>query len=128
MVEEVLPLKEEIQTAVPHAWRDTLGAIVESLIRGDARIGQGIKNVDPVSEEVSNQCHATVADYGSATLIRLPEAAWSTSVAMWQGDRWVCLVDLWTAEEGRSDLVLDVAVSEDQETAFRFHPYLVYVP
>lgn len=128
MVEEVAPLKDEVQTAVPHVWRDTLGAIVDSLIRGDLRIGQGVEDVDPVSADVSNHCREIVANYGSVTLIRLPEATWSTSVAMWQGDHWQCLVDLWTAEEGRSDLVLDVAVSEGHETAFRFRPYLVYVP
>ena len=125
---EVTPLKDEVQTPVPHVWRDTLGAIVDSLIRGDARIGEGLESVDPISEAVSNHCREIVADYGSATLIRLPEATWATSVAMWQGDRWDCLVDLWTAEEGRSDLVLEVAVSEDDGTAFRFRPYLVYVP
>ncbi|TDO56708.1 hypothetical protein EV651_11295 [Kribbella sp. VKM Ac-2571] len=127
MVEEVGPLKDEVQTAVPHVWQETLAAIVDSLIRGESRIGESIDNVEPMSEEVSNRCRDNVASYGS-TLIRLPEATWSTSVAMWQGDHWACLVDLWTAEEGRSDLVLDVAVSEDSETAFRFRPYLVYVP
>lgn len=128
MAEEVAPIKREVQTAVPHAWRRTLGAIVDSLIRGDARIGQGIENVDPISEDVSNRCRDIVANYGSVTLIRLPEATWETSVAMWQGDHWDCLVDLWTAEEGRSDLVLDIAVFEDHQTAFLVRPYLVYVP
>lgn len=128
MVEEVAPLKDEVGTAVSHAWRGTLGAIVDSLIRGAPRIGQGIENVDPVSADVSNHCRETVAKYGSATLIRLPKATWSTSVAMWQGDYWQCLVDLWTAEEGRSDLVLDLAISEGHEAAFRFRPHLVYVP
>lgn len=128
MMEEVAPLKDEVQTAVPHAWRETLGAIVDSLRRGDLRIGEGIENVDPLSEDVSNQCREAVVDYGSATLIRLPEATWNTSVAMWQGDHWVCLVDLWTAEDGRSDLALEVRISQDHGTAFRFRPYLVYVP
>ncbi|MEV4266406.1 hypothetical protein [Kribbella sp. NPDC049584] len=128
MAAEVKPFKDEVQTPVPHVWRETLGAIVRSVIRGDVRIGEGIENVDPLSEAVSNQCREAVADYGSVTLIQLPDAAWDTSVAMWQGDHWSCLVDLWTAEEGRSDLVLEVAISEDDETAFRFRPYLVYVP
>ncbi|WP_432885544.1 DUF7668 domain-containing protein [Kribbella sp. CA-245084] len=128
MAAEVMPLKDEVQTPVPHAWREVLDAIVHSLVRGDARIGQGIENVDPISEAVSNYCREAVANYGSVTLIQLPEATWDTSVAMWQGNHWDCLVDLWIAEEGRSDLVLEVAVSEDDETAFRFRPYLVYVP
>jgi hypothetical protein len=128
MADEVLPLKEDVETAVPHAWRETLGAIVDSLVQGDVRIGQGIKNVDPLPEDRSKGCHENVEDYGSVTLIRLPDATWESSVAMWQGNRWDCLVDLWTAEEGRSDLVLHLEVFEDPETDFRFRPYLVYVP
>ncbi|MER7246355.1 hypothetical protein [Kribbella sp. NPDC000426] len=128
MAAEVMPLKDEVQTPVPHAWRDVLGEIVRSIVRGDARIGEGIENVDPISEAVSDQCREVVTNYGSVTLTELPEAAWDTSVAMWQGNHWDCLVDLWTAEEGRSDLVLEVAVAEEGETAFRFRPYLVYVP
>jgi hypothetical protein len=123
-----MPLKEDAQTAVPHVWRETLGAIVDSLVQGDARIGQGIENVDPLSEDRSKQCRENVEGYGSVTLIRLPKATWDSSVAMWQGDHWDCLVDLWTAEEGRSDLVLHLEVFEDPETDFRFRPYLVYVP
>ncbi|MEU4389759.1 hypothetical protein [Kribbella sp. NPDC023855] len=128
MVEEVAPLKEEAQTPVPHAWRDTLGAIVDSFIRGDARIGQDLENVEPISEDRSNACRDNIAAYGPVTLVQLPEATWNTSVAMWQGDHWDCLVDLWTTEEDRSDLILHVDVTEDPATAFRFHPYLVYVP
>ncbi len=128
MVEEVAPLKDAAQTAIPHAWRETLGAIVDSLLRGDLSIGEDLANVVPVPEDVSNQCRETVASYGSVTWIRLPEETWSTSVAMWQGNHWECLVDLWTAEEGRSDLVLEVTVTEDPETGFRFRPHLVYIP
>ncbi|MFI5712159.1 hypothetical protein [Kribbella sp. NPDC051620] len=127
MVEEVLPVKEDVQTAVPHAWRETLGAIVDSLVRGDVRIGHGIENVDPLSKDRSKRCRENVEAYGRVTLSRLPETTWDSSVARWQGDRWDCLVDLWTAEEGRSDLVLRLEVLEDPETAFRFRPYLVYV-
>ncbi|WP_444544523.1 DUF7668 domain-containing protein [Rhizocola hellebori] len=53
--------------------------------------------------------------------------AWDTSVALWFGDRWRCLVDLWTKEEGRSDLVLDVDVFENG-SGYRFYVNLVLVP
>lgn len=129
MVDEVRPLKEEAQTAVPHVWRATLVAIVDSLIRGDTRIGHGIDNVAPLSEAASTACREIIANYGPVTLIPLPDATWDTSVANWWHDnRWDCLVDLWTAEEGRSDLVLDVSVFEEADKVFRFHPRLVYVP
>ncbi|WP_405055790.1 hypothetical protein OG474_23970 [Kribbella sp. NBC_01505] len=129
MVDEVVAVREEGETAVPHAWRGTLGAIVDSLIRGDACIGQGIDNVDPLPEDTSTSCRENVAAYGPVTLIPLPEATWDTSIAMWwHENRWNCLVDLWTAEEGRSDLVLELQVFEDPKTFFRFNPQLVYVP
>jgi hypothetical protein len=84
----------------------------------ETRIGQGIENVDPDSENGSNQCRGSVANYGSATFD--PAAGGnveylSRDVA---GDRWECLVDLWTIEEGRSDLVLEVPVSESRSREF----------
>lgn len=67
-----------------------------------------------------------IDDYGDVTLTSLPDASWDTSVALWFGDRWRCLVDLWTEEEGRSDLVLDVDVFENGP-GYRFSVNLVYV-
>ncbi|GAA3567678.1 DUF7668 domain-containing protein [Kribbella ginsengisoli] len=127
MTEEIPPLKVTVQTAVPHAWRATLSAIVDSLLRGDARIGQNLENVDPLAEDRSALCRELIEAYGSPTLIPLPDATWRTSIASWQGNRWDCLIDLWSAEDGSTDLVLDIAVFEDDETAFRFRPHLVYV-
>jgi len=129
MVDEVEPLKTDAQTAVPHLWRATLAAIVDSLIRGDTRIGESVKYVEPLSEADSRACRDNVVNYGSVTLIPLPDATWDTSVARWWNDnRWDCLIDLWTAEEGRSDLVLNATVFEDPDRGFRIHPGLVYVP
>jgi hypothetical protein len=97
------------------------------LRRGDRVLGAGLPSVDPISEELSQQCIQAVGNYGPVTLIPLPEATWETSVTSWGGDRWTCLVDLWTEEEGRSDLVLDVDVFEN-EPGYRFAVHLVYVP
>jgi hypothetical protein len=60
-------------------------------------------------------------------LVDLPEATWQTSVAMWYGSFWDVLVDLWTAEEGRSDLVLHGRVTES-DSGVRFSIHMVYVP
>ncbi|MGC4769003.1 DUF7668 domain-containing protein [Micromonospora sp. DT44] len=78
-------------------------------MRRDAAIGAGLPPVDPVPAEISQECLQAVANYGAVTLITPPDESWNTSVALWFGDRWRSLVDLWT-EEGRSDLVLDVDV------------------
>ena len=59
-------------------------------------------------------------------------AAWrpvlcEIACAQWMGTHWEVLVDLWTKEEGRSDLVLHVKVVEDGASP-RFTVHLVYVP
>lgn len=129
MTSRIAPLKdEEVETEVPHVWRHTISAIVDSLIAGDAELGQGLEAVVPLSAEDTALCREQVAKYGSATLVPLPDEAWTGSAALWQGDRWDCLVDLWSAEEGRLDLILDLRVTEDGSNSYRFSPYFVYVP
>jgi len=61
------------------------------------------------------------------TLAELPDETWATSVSQWMGTHWEVLVDLWTVESGKSDLVLDARVFE-QETGFRIEIHSVYVP
>jgi hypothetical protein len=59
----------------------------------------------------AEQIRRYLADYG-CTLVELPEDTWQTSVSQWMETHWEVLVDLWTAEEGRSDLVLAGRVVE----------------
>jgi hypothetical protein len=123
-----VPAKDDSrEMRVPEVWRPTLTAVVDSLVRGDISIGAQVPSVRPTPPALSQQCLQAIADYGDVTLIPLPEEAWEVSVAMWYGDRWRCLVDLWTREEGRSDLVLDVDVFENTP-GYRFSVHLVYVP
>lgn len=114
------------QQPVPMAWRPALKAIADALACGDYALTSVAEEVEPVSPETSCQMEAAVRAYG-ATLIDLPEATWATSVCMPYGEHWDVLVDLWTAEEGPSDLVLGVRVRE-QAGAFRYRVELVYVP
>jgi hypothetical protein len=122
------PVKDtESEGSVPEVWRSTLRAIVDSLVRRDAVLADGLPAVDAVSVAETQIFLQAVADYGDVTLIPLPDEAWDTSVTRWCGDRWSCLVDLWTEDEGRSDLVLDVDVFE-YGSEYRFRVHLVYVP
>ena len=57
----------------------------------------------------------------------LPEETWDTSVATWMGTHWDVLIDLWTVEEGRSDLVLRANVYQDPP-GFRYEVVMAYVP
>ena len=121
------PVKDgERERPVPEDWRATLAAIVDSLVRRDDVLAAGLDWIDPVPPDTTALCLGAVDAYGEAPLVPLPDETWKTSVALWRGDHWDCLVDLWTAE-GRSDLVLDVDVFED-EGGYRFRVHLVYVP
>ena len=122
------PVKDaSLEGPIPEAWRPTLKAVVDSLARRDAVIGAGLPSVDPVPAEISQQCLQAVDDYGAVTLTTPPDESWNTSATRWFGDHWRCLVDLWTEEEGRSDLVLDVDVFEHRPS-YRYRVNLVYIP
>jgi len=116
----------ESERAIPSSWRPVLARIVEAFARHDYRLNAGIPGVAPVSEETAAQIREYIEDYGT-TLIELPEESWTTSVCIWMDDHWDALIDLWTVEEGRSDLVLQVHVSETHG-GYVVNVYMVYVP
>ncbi|WMJ68356.1 hypothetical protein [Stenotrophomonas sp. 24(2023)] len=64
--------------------------------------------------------------YG-AHLKALPEESWNSSLCIWYGEFWNVLVDLYTEEEGRSDLVLQVHIHE-APNGYRYDVIQVYVP
>jgi hypothetical protein len=111
---------------IPHAWRPMLSAAVECFVDGDYGLARGVEGVEPVTAATAEQIRDYLTDYGS-TLVDLPDDAWQTSVAQWMGTHWEILVDLWTAEEGRSDLVLNGKVVETGGGP-RLTIHLVYVP
>ena len=96
---------EEAQHPVPDVWRGVLREVVRRLVAADFALRTPVVGVAPVSSETANQMQRYVADYGAA-LVDLPEEPWDTSVSQWYGSHWDVLVDLWTSDEGRSDLVL----------------------
>ena len=108
------------------AWRPMLRAVVHCLVAGDYRLTKGVLGVEPVSPDTAEHMRAYVAGYG-ATLIDLPPETWRTSVSHWYGSDWSVMVDLWTAEEGRSDMVLSGRIVES-EAGPRFSIDMVYVP
>jgi len=97
---------EHNQQPVPTDWRPTLKAIVDTLALGAPL---QVPKVRPMSPACAQSAIENVANYG-ATLVRLPEEAWRTSVCQWMRSYWDVLVDLYTVEEGSSDLVLAVRV------------------
>ena len=114
------------QQPIPAAWRGTLREVVRAFTEGDYGLERGVGGVEPVPARLAEQIRSYVSDYG-ATLVELADDTWKTSVAQWYGQHWEFLLDLWTAEEGRSDLVLSGRVTE-AAGAYRFTLHLVYVP
>ena len=126
MTEHVAVVKdEEFECPVPTQWRSKLKDIADAL--KDRNYGlNGLKDVDPLDEAKAAAIAKNIEAYGCA-LTSLPEAAWNTSVCQWQLSFWEVLVDLFTEEEGRSDLVLNVRVFE-RNSGFVFDVHLVYAP
>ena len=117
---------EDREHPIAVAWRPMLCEVVCCFVNADYGLTKGVAGVDHVPDDTAKQIRDYVADYG-ATLVELPNETWQTSVAQWMGKHWDIFVDLWTAEEGRSDLVLSGRV---EETIFgpRLTINLVYVP
>lgn len=99
---------------------------MSAFVGDDYELEKKIPGVDAPSAETAAQMRSYVADYGES-LVELPKETWNTSVATWTGSHWIVLVDLWTRESGRSDMVLDVEVLESGD-GFTFKLHLIYVP
>lgn len=111
---------------VADAWRPKIRGIVKALAEGDYDLSRGVPSVALHSRATADQIRTYVTDFGEA-LADLPEETWDTSVSQWMGTHWDVLVDLWTVESGRSDLVLDLRVYE-AENGFRFEIVSLHVP
>lgn len=125
--EVVDPVKDgESERPIPHAWRDALTSIVRALAGGDYSLASmPDRFIKPTPQEAA-RIQAAISDYG-ATIIELPAESWDTSVCIWYDSEWDALVDLWSIEEGRSDLVLHAKIKEkDQDYSYEIH--LVHVP
>ncbi|MES2932977.1 MAG: hypothetical protein V4805_05760 [Pseudomonadota bacterium] len=125
---ETIPIlkDEDNQRPVPSAWRNTLSDIVEAFKEGDFTLARKVAGVRPISTEDAEAIAENIQDYG-AQLTSLPEETWQTSVCQWMEIYWDVIVDLYTVDEGASDLILQVRVYE-QDPAYVFEVHFVYVP
>ena len=113
----------EVEVPVPTAWRPTLVAIVDALVKEEELL---LPKVTLQAQETWKDAQESVRAYG-ANLKSLPEESWDSSVCIWYGDFWDVLIDLYTEEEGRSNLVLQLHVYEVDD-GYRYEIVLVYVP
>jgi len=114
------------QQPIPLEWRSVFCRIADALAAGNYSFDPAIPSVAPVSGSTVSQIRDYVQDYG-AKLVALPDETWESSVCIRNGDHWDALVDLWTQEEGRSDLVLHAHVVPTG-SAFVVEVHAVYVP
>ncbi|MEO1033702.1 MAG: hypothetical protein AAFX55_20120 [Bacteroidota bacterium] len=117
---------EEKELPIPHIWRPTFKAIVNAFVQKDYGLSLGVKNVNPVSENTAEQIKEYIEDYGEV-LVELSDETWNTSVYICYGNYWNVLIDLFTEDEGLSDLVLNAEVRENKN-GYQFYIRLVYVP
>jgi hypothetical protein len=111
---------------VPSAWRPTFRKIVQAFSEGDFTLARGIDCVRSISQADAEYFAGSIDTYG-ATLTSLPDESWQTSIYLHDLGYWVVLVDLFTAEEGRSDLVLFARVFERGD-AYEFEITSIHVP
>lgn len=123
MSETTIAKNGDHEVQMPQAWRPTLAAIVDALIQGGE---PSLPQVTLQSPHVWIRAQENIRAYG-AHLRKLPDESWNSSVCIWYGVFWEVLVDLYTEEEGRSDLVLQVHVYEVGD-GYRYEVVLVYVP
>lgn len=116
---------ESAQHPIPAEWRVTIAAIVHDLIVDSSGV-ISIPNVCPLSSEQRVRIADNIGEYG-ARPVDLPEQSWDTSVCQWMRGYWDALIDLFTEEEGRSDLVLSLRVTEG-EGGYLFEVMSVHVP
>lgn len=126
MLVETVP-QDGMSHSVPEDWRAEFVDIAAALAEGDYTLSSIGDPVHEVDEATATRIRETIEKYG-ATLAPLPEEAWQYAEAMWRvGDEYDVIVDLWTEEDGRSDLVLAATViGEDSHVEIEVK--LVYVP
>jgi hypothetical protein len=125
---EIVPIlkDEENELPIPTLWRKTFSDIIEAFKDGDFHLRRGVAGVCPISEKEAARFAGNILAYGDK-LVSLPEETWRTSLYRWMRGYWDVLIDLYTAREGASDLVLFVRVHEDGDR-FLFEIQSVNVP
>lgn len=100
--------------------------MVEAFIDGDFTLSRTINGVQQVSADTATGIEVNIQEYG-ISLAPLPEDTLSTSVCQWYGEYWDVMVDLYSTDEGTSDLILQVRIYEGEEE-YIFDVLSVYVP
>ncbi len=126
MIEFPVEKNEEEELPIPQVWRPIFKNIVNAFVNKDYNLSSGVNHVNPISDQIAEQIQEYIEEYGEE-LVDLPEETWDTSVYICYGDYWNVLIDLFTKNEGLSDLVLNAEVRE-KDNNYVVDIYLIYVP
>ncbi|HQZ58966.1 MAG TPA: hypothetical protein PLQ39_04645 [Acinetobacter sp.] len=119
-------LYDEMPHKVPSAWRHTVQEIVEVFKNKNYEKLNNIAGVNQIDYDYAQDIGQNIDNYGE-TLISLPEQTWNTSECMWSEGFWEIYIDLFTENEGRSDLILSLKVNEINKD-YKFEIMNIYVP
>jgi hypothetical protein len=115
MSENVIVSKDEQnQQPIPTVWREVLVLIVEAIKSNNYSLIDSDSSIRLTSPSDRKRIEENIEEYG-CRLMSLPEEAWNTSACQWMKGYWEVLVDLYTVEEGQSDLVLSIRVYEKND-------------
>jgi hypothetical protein len=117
---------EDGQRPIPAVWRAKIAEIVGAISQGDYHLLTVQSGLKTIADEKAKSIAASISAYG-AHVLPLPEEAWRTSACQWMREYWDVLIDLYTAEEGASDLALMLRVYESGDS-YLFEVQSVHVP
>lgn len=118
----------EEEQPIPNIWRNTFSLIVSAIKNKDFNELNEIQNFKPIEIEDFNLIIDNIHGYG-CELTDLPIETWKSSVCILDRENaWTTIVDLYSVEEGRSDLILHTIVFEKENNAYLFEIINVYVP
>ena len=127
MKEVINVSKNETQEQpIPTAWRANIIDVV-NCIRNNRWIALvNMQSVRKLTKETEKRIANNISAYG-CNLLELPPESWESSACQWMMGYWDVIVDLYTEEEGSSDLALCLRVYESGST-FEFEIVSVHVP
>ncbi|KAF0174196.1 MAG: hypothetical protein FD124_1423 [Alphaproteobacteria bacterium] len=119
---EVPVLKDaDASHPVPTIWRSSLTHLVEMVAGMLPSEEPGPFAMDDLIRWRSN-----ISRYG-ASIGGVPDESWETSVVQWMDGYWDVLVDLFSADGQRTDLVMSVQIFES-ESGYEFKVDSIHVP
>ncbi|OTG97337.1 hypothetical protein B9T24_04245 [Acinetobacter sp. ANC 4654] len=122
-----VPYDSEFQSPIPSIWKDCIIQIVEAFKDKDLARLNTLPSVQRIDLAYASKIAENIDAYG-AHLMSLAEESWHTSVCIYmENESWKAIIDLFTVEEGRSDLIIDLFIFK-KENQFIFQINNIYVP